>query len=155
ANGSTYDMNDAPVNDEIFYVDNKRNVVKLHFFQMLTKTTEIGYEHVIRPGFSWEGSFGVTGLGIDMNNNFNNRTAVFVRIAPKFIKVPKSRRAINRNNHILQGIYFKPELMIGSHSEKYYSYSYDPITQINSSKIIDHKTMMGSLNMIGGMQWIL
>lgn len=154
ANGSTYSLDDAPVNDEIFYVENKRNIIKLHLFQLLLNTTEIGYEHVTRPGFSWEASIGVTGLGIDMQDVYNDK-AVYVRVAPKFIKVPKTRRNINRTDHILKGLYFKPELMIGRHSGEFYQSYYDPITGLYRSEYLTHKTMMGSLNIVGGMQWII
>lgn len=154
SNGSIYTMDDAPVNDEIFYVDNKRNIVKLHLFQLLLNTTEIGYEHVTRPGFSWEASIGVTGFGIDMQNIYTDN-AVYVRIAPKFINVPKTRKRINRKDHIMKGLYFKPELMIGRHSGEVFHSYYDPVTGLYKGEYLKHKTMMGSLNIVGGMQWVV
>lgn len=141
-NGKTYKVDHSPRGEQIFYTGNKLNVIKINFFQLLTKTTEIHYERSIRPGLSLEGSLAIMGIGF--NSNQINRDGFFIKVGPKFIKQANSRKRIYRNAHILKGFYMKPELMVGYYNENYDGYySYQNIS-----------TPIFSLNMVGGVQLV-
>lgn len=109
-NGKEMAFEKAMTNPEN-YKDNRKNALKIEFLSPLFGKTTLAWEHSLRPGRSYEVTFGIAGLGIDM---YDERPAgVFTKFGYKFIKTPDFYLRGLRYAHVLKGSYFKPELSIG------------------------------------------
>lgn len=93
------------------YLDNHKNALKIEFLSPVFGNTTLAWEHSLRPGRSYEVTFGIAGLGLDMYAE--NPAGVFTKFGYKFIKSPDFYLRGLRYAHLLKGSYFKPEISLG------------------------------------------
>ena len=130
-----------------YYVDDKKNVIKLDFISPLTGNTTFAYERSLKPGQSFEVSLGIIGMGFDPGGE--NARGAFTKFGYKFIKTPDFYFNKMRYAHILKGSYIKPEISFG-----YYSHEYEN-HEISGSPYIEKETVVsGALHLVLGKQWV-
>lgn len=110
-----------PFNDPAMYADQKKNAIKLNFLALFTGSTQITFEHSVKPGQSWEATLGIVGLGYDAAGT--NPWGVSTKFGYKFIKTPDFRMRGMRYAHLLKGGYVRPEVIFNVYSFDSYSYS--------------------------------
>lgn len=150
------------------YEDQAKSAIKVNFIAPLLGFTQINYEHNLKPGRSYEISLGIIGLGKrqKMNNYrydettnsssydevYRKAAGAFVGAGYKFIKLPNFIRNGDKYSHIMQGIYAKPEVIVGVYGQnKYQGYSQQPTTATQEKETV----AMGALVINLGKQWVL
>lgn len=146
--------------DAEFYIDQKKRALKLNLISPSLGYTQFAYEQNIKPGRSFEVSLGIIGLGARQEMDWWNNSPVyleqkgaFASFGLKFIRTPDFTSNNQKYGHIMQGLYVKPEIMIGSFSNNIIKYSTD--VSGNSIGIIDRQsTTFGALMVNLGKQWV-
>lgn len=93
-----------------YYTEQGKHAFKVNFLSPLIGSTELVYEHSVRPGRSWETALGIIGLGNDAAD-FNPR-GLYGKFAWKFMKNPDHYLHRMHYAHILKGAYIAPEIAI-------------------------------------------
>lgn len=114
--GESYTFEDKGLLKSDYYTGQKRRNIQASLFSPLNNVLLLSYEQSLQPGMSYQVDFGGVGLGYDFDN-LNSRGA-FTRVGIKFIKTPDYYNPGVRYGHILQGLYFKPELVFTGYSFK-------------------------------------
>ena len=117
-----------------YYIDQHKHALKLNFTAPLMGSTELVYEHILKPGKSWETALGIVGLGFDPQEI--NPRGVYGKFAFKLIKTPDFYMQRFHYSHILKGAYFAPEIAlryVSYDSYNYYSY-YNTYTESTERK---------------------
>lgn len=143
----------SPLKDAEFYVDQKKRAVKMNFLSPLMGYTQLAYEQNLKPGRSYEISLGIIGLGRNQELEYWDETAhkedqsgFFGSFGYKFIRVPDFTTNNQKYGHILQGLYVKPEVMVGYFSNNGYNY--------DNNTILKRKTTFGAALVNLGKQWV-
>lgn len=141
------------LNDAEFYIGQKKRAVKMNFISPLLGYTQLAYEQNIKPGRSFEVSLGIIGLGKNQELEYWNgvslkedQSGVFGSFGYKFIRVPDFTTNNQKYSHILQGLYIKPELMIGHLSNKVYHW--------DNGTVIKRNVTFGAVLVNLGKQWV-
>lgn len=155
-NGQEMTFEKAMTNPEN-YKDNRKNAVKIDFLSPLTGNLTFGYEHSLKPGRSVEGTIGIIGLGIDVENM--NAGGLFVKAGYKFIKDPDFYLRGMRYAHILKGSYVKPEIALGLYGRDIYNrYGYyDDWGNWHSghkAPRLRETVFSGTIQLVVGKQWV-
>jgi hypothetical protein len=144
---------EKPLNDAELYVDQKKRALKMNFISPLLGYTQFAYEQNIKPGRSFEVSLGIIGLGKNQELSYWNanlekedQKGLFGSFGYKFIRVPDFTANNQKYGHILQGLYVKPEVMLGHFSRNYYYF--------NQSTIQNRNTTFGAVMVNLGKQWV-
>ncbi|HEY0054399.1 MAG TPA: hypothetical protein VGB63_03495 [Pedobacter sp.] len=148
--------------DAALYADQSRKAIKLNFLSPLAGYTQLSYEQNVKPGRSYELTLGIIGLGkrqkvdsYETNTDgsadfYRNAGGAFLGAGYKFIKLPNFVRNGDKYSHILQGLYAKPEIMLGA-----YSQNKSP-RYLNSSRNTEKETVaFGAVIINLGKQWVL
>ncbi len=107
--------------------DQHQNVIKLNLFSLFTGSTELSYEHSVKPRRSIEGSLGIIGLGRPIRFNRtvqeleglkHKAAGAYLGLGYKFMYSLDSRRR-RYDIHVLDGPYIKPTLYYGQYRERY------------------------------------
>lgn len=148
-----YDKNFYDNEDKEWYLDNRKNAIKLNFLAPFMGYTEIGYEHNIKVGQAYELSLGIIGLGksryLDYYNNIKyEQRGAFISAGYKFSNMPSFFIfGKPRQKHLFHGTYIKPIVYVGSYSQNHFAYT-------NTGTSLERKnTTFGSLNIEFGKQW--
>ncbi|HLO90002.1 MAG TPA: hypothetical protein VK172_02445 [Lentimicrobium sp.] len=132
------------------YKDNKKNAIKIEFLSPLSGNTTFAWEHSLKPGRSYEITFGIAGLGLDIGDR--NRGGAFAKFGYKFIKSPDFYLRGLRYAHLLKGSYVKPEISMGLVAQDYERYSYN---SYYPEYIHGRSNVFGAaLTVVLGKQWI-
>lgn len=102
------------------YLDNRKLALKFNFVSPLLGNTVFALEKNIRPGLSMEYALNIIGLGSDINDR--KSSGLGFRIGPKYIFMSDYKIDGQRYSHVLQGLYLRPELVVGFYNEKLYQY---------------------------------
>jgi len=144
---------EKPLNDAELYIDQKKRALKMNFISPLLGYTQFAYEQNIKPGRSFEISLGIIGLGKNQELSYWNgnlekedQKGLFGSFGYKFIRVPDFTANNQKYGHILQGLYVKPEVMIGHFSRNYYYF--------NQNTIQSRNTTFGAAIVNLGKQWV-
>ncbi len=147
--------------DPELYADQSKNAIKLNFLAPLLGYTQINFEHNMRPGRSYELALGIIGLGKrqELDNyygtevKYRNAAGAFLGAGYKFSKIPDFVNNTEKYSHVLQGLYAKPEVILGVYGEdESNSTFFDPQT----TEVITRKTVVfGGFLVNGGKQWVL
>ena len=108
--GRTIIIKDA-LNDDSFYVGQRKSALKVDFLSPLFGFTGVHYEQSLKPGQSLEVGIGLIGLGF---NTFNDPVGGFVDIGYKLRHRPLLFGRGDRYSHLLNGSYVRPRVTIGS-----------------------------------------
>lgn len=116
--------------DRELYADQSKNAIKVNFLAPLLGYTQLNFEHNLQPGRGYELSLGIIGLGkrqelgsiYDANSQtstFTYRQAkgLFLGGGYKFSKLPDFVNKGARYNHVMQGAYAKPEILLGIYGQ--------------------------------------
>ncbi len=151
-NGRT-EKYESILTDSEFYIGQKKRAIKMNFISPLLGYTQVAYEQNIKPGRSFEVSLGIIGLGknqefLNWNGEdwYEDQKGVFGTFGYKFIRIPDFTTNNQKYGHIMQGLYVRPEVMIGHFSNNNYN-SY-------TEKIFVEKTTFGALTVNLGKQWV-
>lgn len=153
----------SSLRDAELYADQSKRALKINFLAPLAGYTQINYEQNIKPGRSFELSLGIIGLGkrqrvdeysysngIGTNREYFRKAAgAFLGGGYKFIKVPNFVRNGDKYSHVLQGIYAKPEMILGLYGQNKYGNS---TTQQADEK---ETVAFGAFIINVGKQWVL
>jgi hypothetical protein len=140
------------------YEDNKKNALKIDFMSPLTGNTSFSYERSLGPRRSIEGSLGIIGLGLNVNDE--NAGGAFVKFGYKFAKDPDFYLRGMRYAHILKGSYVKPEIAFGVYGRNYYDYyNYGYYDQWGNWIYVEpvqrkETVVSGAIQVVLGKQWI-
>lgn len=161
---------EGSLRDASLYADQAKSAIKLNFLAPLAGYTQISYEKNLKPGRSYEASLGIIGLGkrqeiedyrsnYDVNTgSYTSKTNTFHRGAAgafvsggyKFIKLPNFIRNGDKYSHILQGLYAKPEVILGVYGQnKYPDFSAPQAAEEKET------VALGALLINFGKQWVL
>jgi hypothetical protein len=124
ATGEVIVMEKNSFQNSEYYIDQNKHALKINFLSPLMGSTEIVYEHSLKPGKSWETALGIIGLGFDPSDY--NPAGVYGKFAFKFMKDPDFYMHRMHYAHILKGAYFAPEIglrYMAYDSNNYYYYS--------------------------------
>lgn len=158
----TYQSN---LKDPLLYEDQAKDAVKVNFLAPLLGYTQLNFEHNLRPGRGYELMLGIIGLGkrqdIDtFYDGATNRTTttyreasgVFIGGGYKFSKLPDFVNKGAKYTHVLQGLYVKPELILGT-------YKHNNIESFpgggSAPRISRESISFGGLLVNLGKQWVL
>lgn len=151
-NGRT-EKYESILTDSEFYIGQKKRAIKMNFISPLLGYTQLAYEQSLKPGRSFEVSVGIIGLGKNQEeNNINNQVlfedqkGVFGTFGYKFIRIPDFTTNNQKYGHIMQGLYVRPEVMVGHFSRNDYN-SF-------SERIETEKTTFGAVTVNLGKQWV-
>jgi len=119
----------TPGADESYYVDDKRNNLKLNFSAIANTASILTYERAIDSKSSWEASIAAHGLGV---NNEEERSGFGMNAAYKLKFGGLFKKDDYRPAHLLHGGYLRPNLGFNSISfdnptwlfDEYEKYSY-------------------------------
>ena len=144
---------EKPLNDAELYADQKKRALKMNFISPLLGYTQLAYEQNVKPGRSFEVSLGIIGLGRNQDLYYWNgdiekedQKGLFGSFGYKFIRVPDFTTNNQKYGHILQGLYVKPEVMVGHFSRNYYNSSQNATQNKN--------TTFGAVMVNLGKQWV-
>ena len=144
---------ESPLTDAEFYIGQKKRAVKMNFISPLLGYTQLAYEQNIKPGRSYEISLGIIGLGKNQELNYWNgedlkedQAGAFGSFGYKFIRVPDFKTNNQKYGHIMQGLYVKPEVMLGHFSNNEYNYI--------DNKVQKTSTTFGAVLVNLGKQWV-
>ncbi|MDP3441897.1 MAG: hypothetical protein Q8T08_03470 [Ignavibacteria bacterium] len=118
-NGKEMEFQKA-MTDPANYIENKKNSLEVEFMSPITGNLTFAYERSLKPGRSMEGTLGLIGLGVNVNDE--NAGGAFVKFGYKFIKDPDFYLRGMKYAHILKGAYVKPEIALGLMGRDYYDY---------------------------------
>lgn len=138
-----------------YYANQNKHALKINFLSPLFGTTEFAYEHVIKPGRSWETALGIVGLGNDIQDI--NPRGVLGKFAYKFMRDPDFYMNRMHYSHILKGAYFAPEIALRymSFDSSNYDYYYDSNNQYHSNYSESREEQFTLALMLKlGKQWI-
>jgi hypothetical protein len=147
ANGDEYTFAD-PMVDPAMYADQKKNALKLGFFNPFLGSMQFTYERSIKPGKSFETTLGIIGLGFDPSE-IQPRGAT-IKVGYKFIKTPDYILPGMRSSHILNGGYIRPEVIFNFYTYDSYNYDYSFYPYETTRK----ESFSGALVLNVGKQWV-
>lgn len=116
-----YEYKEDPYSISNNSILDKTACVKFNFFSPLSNHLAFGYEWMDKPGFNYEGGFGIIGPGVNGINNSvgygviaKKPKGVFLRFGPKFLLGNVSDLEVKggRIAHPLKGRYIKPEIIL-------------------------------------------
>jgi hypothetical protein len=144
---------ESVLTDAEFYIGQKKRAIKMNFISPLLGYTQVAYEQNIKPGRSFEVSLGIIGLGANLDySNWNSsnykldQRGAFGSFGYKFIRTPDFTTNNQKYGHIMQGMYVKPEVMVGHFSNN--------ILNFNNGSINRQSTTFGALLVNLGKQWV-
>ena len=111
------DLNEDAVNYTSIK-DQKKNALKLNFTGVFSNQLSIAYERSIKPGRSFETELGFIGIGIDPMER--EPLGISFGGGYKFFRNPDFYIKGMKYGHILNGLYFKPELKLSIYQQTYY-----------------------------------
>ena len=142
----TYSSN---LNNPELYAGQKNQVVKVDFLSPLRGHTELTYGKMTKPGRGYELKLGIIGLG--KQYDYNEDVGGYFSFSYKIARLPKFITAQTRRAHILNGAYFRPEIIVGAYSSKN---TYNSPWDSNSNT--DKKTVTyGGFLLNVGNQWMV
>lgn len=111
--------------DPNLYHADKKTALKMDFFSPTLGYFDLAFEKSITPSRSIEFDLGILGLGTQILNGREGVAGVGFKFGYKYFLVNSDFYARDYDNHILSGIYFKPEIAtsIFGYSKKQYSYN--------------------------------
>ena len=112
------DLNEDAVNYTSIK-DQKKNALKLNFTGVFSNQLSIAYERSIKPGRSFETELGFIGIGIDPMER--EPLGISFGGGYKFFRNPDFYIKGMKYGHILNGLYFKPELKLSIYEHSTYS----------------------------------
>lgn len=141
--------------DAEFYIGQKKRALKLNLISPTLGYTQMAYEQNIKPGRSFEVSLGIIGLGaqqeIDWWNNsqkYLEQKGAFGSFGYKFIRTPDFTTNNQKYGHIMQGMYVKPEVMLGFFTNNVVKFN-------GSENVLERQsTTFGALMVNLGKQWV-
>ena len=136
-----------PFNNPAMYADQKKNALKIGFFNPFVGSMQFTYERSIKPGQSIEGTVGIIGLGFDPADE--NAGGVTLKFGYKFIKTPDFVMRGMRYSHLLKGGYVRPEIIFNAFSYDSYNYDYGSYTSTRGNSI------SGAVVINLGKQWVM
>lgn len=137
------------LNNPELYAGQKNQVVKVDFLAPLRGHTELTYGKMTKPGRGYELKLGLIGVG-KQYDNFKDVGGYF-SFSYKIARLPKFMNAQTRRTHILNGAYFRPEIIAGVYSSKdTYDSPWDP-TPSTDSKTVTY----GGFLLNFGNQWMV
>jgi hypothetical protein len=92
------------------YVTQRKKVFKIEIFSPLTGNLTVGYEEFIKNWTSFEAKVGIIGIGTNITNSSD--FGLFVKAGPKFKFKPNLTVDGIRSQHLLAGLYFRPEFIL-------------------------------------------
>jgi hypothetical protein len=144
--------------DAEFYIGQKKRAIKMNFISPLLGYTQVAYEQNSRPGRSFEVSLGIIGLGAnldyyswDSSNLKLDQRGAFGSFGYKFIRTPDFTSNNQKYGHIMQGMYVKPEVMVGHFSNNVVN---NNIVNFNNSSVDRQSTTFGAFMVNLGKQWV-
>ena len=157
---------EGSLRDASLYADQTKSAIKLNFLSPLGGYTQISYEKNLRPGRSYEFSLGIIGLGkrqqideyrYDYNTNTDNSlkyyrgaAGAYIGGGYKFVSLPNFIRNGDKYSHVLQGIYAKPEVILGVYGQNKY------ISNGSQKPVLEKETIaLGAFIINLGKQWVL
>lgn len=151
-NGRT-EKYESTLTDEEFYIGQKKRAIKMNFVSPILGYTQLAYEQNLKPGRSYEVSVGIIGLGKNQELNYWNnerqledQKGAFATFGYKFIRIPDFTTNNQKYGHIMQGLYVRPEVMVGHFSRNDYNYS--------NSQQEKLKVTFGAVTVNLGKQWV-
>ena len=127
------------------YAENNKNAIKVDFISPLTGNLTFAFEHSLKPGASIEGTMGIIGLGVNVDDL--NARGTFFKFGYKFIKSPDFYFNKMRYAHVLKGGYVKPEMAFGY-------YTQDVNTDQNPNSSSREEVLSFCLHLVLGKQWV-
>ncbi len=146
AQGDVYAFAD-PLSDPAIYADQKKNALKVGFFNVFFGSMQFAYERSLEPGKSIEATLGIIGAGVDLTGT-QSRGAT-IKFGYKMIKTPDYYIPGMRASHILNGGYIKPEIVFNVFNYDAYSYDYYQSTTTREN------SFSGAFVLNLGKQWII
>jgi hypothetical protein len=114
-----------PLTDPNSYLDNKKNAIKIHFMSPLGEHLSFSYEKSLKPGRSFESTFGLIGVGFNTNIESKSSGVTFSG-GYKFMKTPDFYSQRYKYAHILKGSYVKPELAFSIYTNERNNFFFNP-----------------------------
>jgi len=99
---------EAPNQDEAYYVDDKVNNIKMNFTAIGAGFTILSYERALNPISSVEGSIKIPGWGVQRDGERSSGFGVNIGYRLKFGSLFKKEGY--RPKHLLHGYYFRPNI---------------------------------------------
>jgi hypothetical protein len=149
-NGNIFKI-ENPMDATSYYEHNRRKALKISFLEPFTGSTGIYYEHLVKPGRTYELGIGIIGLGFDVDDR--NAAGLYLSGGYKFTRTPDYYIPRMRYAHLLKGSYIKPEISIGYYTSNEYSMGYNAITGFNTG-VQKEKTFLLGLIVNMGKQWV-
>ncbi len=144
---------ESPLNDAELYIGQKKRAIKMNFASPLLGYTQVAYEQNLKPGRSYEVSVGIIGLGKNQDLAYWNdvdlkedQKGVFGTFGYKFIRIPDFTSNNQKYSHLLQGLYAKPEVMVGHFSRNH--------VVSGNFQVEKSNTTFGALMVNLGKQWV-
>lgn len=132
----------APGLDESYFVDDRKNNIKLNFSSIANNSTILGYERAIDHKSSWEAYLAIHSLGVEQDE-YDERSGFGLNAAYKLKFGGLFKKDDYRPAHVLHGTYLRPN--IGFNSVDYDMESIDGYDK--------YSYVHGGLDL--GKQWIL
>lgn len=120
-NGDTYTFVNK-MDDPAIYADQRKNALKIGFLNPFIGSTQITFEHSIKPSRSMEYTLGIIGAGVDVQDD--NAFGATLKFGYKFIKKPDYILPGMSLAHILNGGYVRPEVIVNVFGYDSYTYDY-------------------------------
>jgi len=147
-NGNIFRI-ENPMADASFYEHNRRTAIKISFMEPFSGSTSLYYEHLIKPGRTYELGVGIIGLGYDTDDR--NASGMYLTGGFKFTRTPDYYIPRMRYAHLLKGGYIKPEINVGF----YKSEEQNSFHEITGYPIKTEKnTILLGLMVNIGKQWV-
>lgn len=93
---------------------NKQRIIKADFLAPMTGNITLGYEHLVKPGFSLHGQIGLPGVGITLGRN--GVKGVFGKAGVRFYPGKDFSVQTMRLVHPLRGFYVEPQVIGSSYT---------------------------------------
>lgn len=146
-------------NNPEYYVDQRKQALKINFLSPLLGFTNITYEKSRGTGRSYELGFAIIGAGNNQqldyydNNGFRlekkDQFGFAASVGYKFIKTPEFYSRKMRYYHIMQGSYAKPVFTLGHYGENRIAY------KANQQYVVERqKVTFAALQLELGRQWV-
>ena len=129
----------------------KSRVIKTAFFAPLFNHLEIGYEQALNNKSVLDVSLGIIGPGVSHSAFDGKSKGAYVKAGTKFFFNPDFVIDGQKRYNDFQGMYFEPQLIIGSFNT---TYSYDPY-YYGTTQSETYNTIDWSLNFNLGREFVL
>jgi hypothetical protein len=158
ANGTVLRFSENEFVNAENYATQKKAIIKMDLFSVLSGSTSIAYEKSMEPGRSYEVGVGFIGMGVKPTNSISGedykRSGAFFRFGYKFINQPDYYMKGMRYTHILKGAYIRPELVASFYNFKTNKtyYNYNTLSTFNHEDVYRYSAASFMLNF--GKQWV-